>query len=161
MGFEGLVMTVSVREFLFDGIKTGSSGWMIGMKMINDKPELGDKVTYITDRLPITAFGQENGFALFNHKNDTMENEWYEVSDSTIQMQKDCAQVETEQSSWENHTMITKWGQQKRPKEETTDWMSENNMLPDLYNASRNLPWSSIIFYLMLSNVDFKGSSPK
>ena len=90
MGFEGLVMTVSVREFLFDGIKTGSSGWMIGMKMINDQPELGEKVTYITDRLPITAFGRENGFALFNHKNDTMENEWYEVSCSTIQMQKDC-----------------------------------------------------------------------
>merc|ERR1719357_355998 len=83
--------------------------------MINDQPELGEKVTYITDRLPITAFGRENGFALFNHKNDTMENEWYEV--------------ETEQSSWENHTMITKWGQQKRPKNklnETTDWRSNN-----------------------------------
>merc|ERR1719495_1660130 len=104
---------------------------MIGMKMIDGKPELGEKVTYITDRLPITAFGRENGFALFNHKNDTMENEWYEV--------------ETEQSSWENHTMITKWGQQKRPKNklnETTDWRSKNNMLPDLYNA-KSYQWGS------------------
>ena len=93
MGFEGLVMPVTVRDFLFDGIKTGSSGWMIGMQMINGQPQLVDKVTYITDRLPITVFGLdplvENGFALFNHKNDTMENEWYEVSCSTIQMQKD------------------------------------------------------------------------
>jgi len=132
MGFEGLVMPVSVRDFLFDGIKTGSSGWMIGMQMINGQPQLVDKVTYITDRLPITVFGLdplvENGFALFNHKNDTMENEWYEV--------------ETEQSGWENHTMITKWGQQKRPNEETTDWMSENNMLPDLYNA-KSYQWGS------------------
>ena len=149
-------MTVSVRDFLFDGIKTGSSGWMIGLKPNEEQ----GSVLYITDRLPITVFDPVNGFALFNHKNDTMENEWYEVSDSIIQMQKDCAKVETEQSSWENHTMITKWGQQKRPKEETTDWMSENNMLPDLYNASRNLPLSHIIFDLMLSNVDLKGSLP-
>ena len=44
MGFEGLVMPVSVRDFLFDGIKTGSSGWMIGMQMINGQPQLVDNV---------------------------------------------------------------------------------------------------------------------
>ena len=78
MGFEGIVMTVSVREFLFDGVKTGSAGWMIGLNGTGDGTP-GPAVSYITDRLPITVFGQENGFALFNHKNDTMENEWYEV----------------------------------------------------------------------------------
>ena len=77
MGFEGIVMTVSVREFLFDGIKTNSAGWMIGLPVNEDGNT--EKVRGITDRLPITVFGQENGFALFNHKNDTMENEWYEV----------------------------------------------------------------------------------
>ena len=75
MGFEGLVMTVSVREFLFDGIKTGSTGWMIGLKSDGTQED----VTAITARLPITVFDPKNGFALFNHKNDTMENEWYEV----------------------------------------------------------------------------------
>ena len=78
MGFEGIVMTVSVRDFLFDGIKTGSSGWMIGLKPNEEQ----GSVLYITDRLPITVFDPVNGFALFNHKNDTMENEWYEVSSS-------------------------------------------------------------------------------
>ena len=75
MGFEGLVMTVSVREFLFDGIKIGSTGWMIGLKSDGTQED----VTAITARLPITVFDPKNGFALFNHKNDTMENEWYEV----------------------------------------------------------------------------------
>ena len=75
MGFEGIVMTVRVRDFLFDGIKTGSAGWMIGLR----KDQERKNVLFITDRLPITVFGYENGFALFNHKNDTMENEWYEV----------------------------------------------------------------------------------
>ena len=42
------------------------------------------------------------------------------------------AKVETELSSWENHTMITKWGQQNELNEET----SENNMLNDLFGAS-------------------------
>jgi len=118
MGFEGIVMTVSVRDFLFDGIKTGSSGWMIGLKPNEEQ----GSVLYITDRLPITVFDPVNGFALFNHKNDTMENEWYEV--------------ETELSSWEKHTMITKWGQQKKLNEET----SENNMLTDLFGA-RSYQW--------------------
>ena len=88
MGFEGIVMTVSVRDFLFDGIKTGSSGWMIGMKMVDGKPELGDGVTFITDRPPISVFDPMNGFALFNHKNDTMENEWYEVGGSSKRVPK-------------------------------------------------------------------------
>ena len=77
MGFEGIVMTVSVRDFLFDGIKTGTPGWMIGLR--KDQPQ--QNVLFITDRLPITLFDPETGFALFNHKNDTMENEWYEVSE--------------------------------------------------------------------------------
>ena len=71
-------MTVSVRDFLFDGIKTNSPGWMIGLKPNEEQ----GSVLYITDRLPITVFDPVNGFALFNHKNDTMENEWYEVSNS-------------------------------------------------------------------------------
>ena len=76
MGWNGtIVMTVSVRDFLFDGIKTGSSGWMVGMKGDGSQED----VPAITARLPITVFDPENGFALFNHKNDTMENEWYEV----------------------------------------------------------------------------------
>jgi len=113
MGFEGIVMTVRVRDFLFDGIKTGSAGWMIGLR----KDQERKNVLFITDRLPITVFGYDNGFALFNHKNDTMENEWYEV--------------ETEQRGWDRHTMITKWGQQNECEEET----SENNMLSNLYEA--------------------------
>ena len=76
LGFDGIVITVSVRDFLFDGVKTGTAGWMIGLR--KDQPQ--HNVLFITDRLPITVFGSENGFALFNHKNDTMENEWYEVS---------------------------------------------------------------------------------
>ena len=75
MGFDGIVITVPVRDFLFDGIKTGTAGWMIGLR--KDQPQ--KNVLFITDRLPITVFGSETGFALFNHKNDTMENEWYEV----------------------------------------------------------------------------------
>ena len=88
MGFEGIVMKVSVKDFLFGGIKTGTAGWMIGLR--KDQPQ--HDVLYVTDRLPTTAFGRENGFALFNHKNDTMENEWYEVS------------VSTSFSTYENHS---------------------------------------------------------
>jgi len=114
MGWNGtIVMTVSVRDFLFDGIKTGSSGWMVGMKGDGSQED----VPAITARLPITVFDPENGFALFNHKNDTMENEWYEV--------------ETEENGWDRHTMISKWGQQNELNEET----SENNMLTTLYDA--------------------------
>jgi len=113
MGFDGIVITVPVRDFLFDGIKTGTAGWMIGLR--KDQPQ--KNVLFITDRLPITVFGSETGFALFNHKNDTMENEWYEV--------------ETELSGWERHTMISKWGQQNELEEET----SQNNMMNTLYDA--------------------------
>ena len=73
-------MTVSVRDFLFDGIATGSPGWMIGLS--KDEPQ--GSVHYITDRLPITFFDPDNGFALLNHRNDTMENEWYEVSEGSL-----------------------------------------------------------------------------
>ena len=76
MGFEGIVMTVSVKDFLFGGINTGTSGWMIGLR--KDLPQ--KDVLFITARLTTTAFDSDNGFALFNHKNNTMENEWYEVS---------------------------------------------------------------------------------
>lgn len=121
MGWNGtIVMTVSVRDFLFDGIKTGSSGWMVGMKGDGSQED----VPAITARLPITVFDPENGFALFNHKNDTMENEWYEV--------------ETEENGWDRHTMISKWGQQSELNEET----SENNMLSTLYDA-RAKTWTT------------------
>merc|ERR1719239_113435 len=113
MGFEGIVMTVSVRDFLFDGIKIGTAGWMIGLR--KDQPQ--QNVLFITDRLPISFFDPETGFALFNHKNDTMENEWYEV--------------ETDESEWDLNAMITKWGQQNQLNVET----SENNMLSNLRDA--------------------------
>ena len=133
MGFEGIVMTVRVRDFLFDGIKTGSAGWMIGLR----KDQERKNVLFITDRLPITVFGYDNGFALFNHKNDTMENEWYEVGVPKKEraLNNFLAQVETEQRGWDRHTMITKWGQQNEREEET----SENNMLSNLYEASKCL----------------------
>merc|ERR1712212_89749 len=121
MGFEGLVMTVSVKDFLFNGIKTESAGWMLGFKSDGTQED----VTAITARLPITVFDPKNGFALFNHKNDTMENEWYEV--------------ETEQRGWDRHTMITKWGQQNELDKET----SENNMLTHLFNA-RSTQWEKL-----------------
>jgi len=105
-GFDGIFFKQKVNDFIFGGlgVKTGTAGWM------------ASNVTYITDRLPMTAFDYETGFALFNHRNDTMENEWYEV--------------ETEQESWDRHTMITKWGQKNsaNPK-------SEDNLMPDLYDA--------------------------
>jgi len=131
MGFEGIVMKVSVKDFLFGGIKTGTAGWMIGLR--KDQPQ--HDVLYVTDRLPTTAFGRENGFALFNHKNDTMENEWYEV--------------ETEQLGWDRHTMITKWGQNMQ-NEKTGEYnvnsklnvTSKYNMLSDLYNA-RSYAWAT------------------
>merc|ERR1711936_1141754 len=59
-------MKVSVREFLFDGIKTGSTGWMIGLRSDGTQED----VTAITARLPITVFDPKNGFALFNQKNE-------------------------------------------------------------------------------------------
>jgi len=50
----------------------------------------------ITGCLPYS----ENGFALFNGKQDTSENE--------------CYQVETSEESWDRHTMITKWGKDNK-----------------------------------------------
>jgi hypothetical protein len=86
MGFDGpspIFFTHTVEDFVLKGIKTGTAGWMIGMRGDGTQKD----VTYITDRLPITVFDRDNGFALFNHRNDTMENEWYEV--------------ETEKESWD------------------------------------------------------------
>jgi len=70
-----------VGDFLFNGINTGVAKWMI---------EFGST----KNRLPPVF--RENGFALFNGKQDTSENE--------------CYQVETSVDSWDRHTMITKWG---------------------------------------------------
>jgi len=72
----------TVQDFLYDGITTGAAGAMMGYALTKD-------------RLP-PIFTQENGFALFNRKQNTSENE--------------CYQVETSAESWERHTMITKWG---------------------------------------------------
>ena len=76
--FDGVFAEFSVVDFLFHGIKTGAAGWMI------------DDTIFITDRLPLTAFDKANGFALFNHKNDTMENEWYEVRRFQYEEHKTC-----------------------------------------------------------------------
>ena len=74
----------------------------------------------------MTVFDKENGFALFNHKNNTMENEWYEV--------------ETEEESWDRHTIITKWGQKNHKNE-----FSEDNLMGDLYDARKSLKFSQDI----------------
>jgi len=71
-----------VSDFLFNGISTGAVGFMI-----NDES--------ISDRLP-PVFTPENGFALFNGKQNTSFSECYEVESSV--------------ESWDRHTMITKWG---------------------------------------------------
>lgn len=106
-GFDGLFFKKKVNDFIFNGIDTGTAGWMLGKH---------GKVLYITDRLPMTAFDEEKGFAMFNGRNDTMENEWYEV--------------ETEEVSWDRRAMITKWGQKNRKNP-----LSAENMLEDLYTA--------------------------
>jgi len=77
-----LFAMTTVQDFLFDGIKTGAAGEMMTYGLTHD-------------RLP-PIFTMKNGFALFNRKQDTSENE--------------CYQVETSALSWERHTMITKWG---------------------------------------------------
>ena len=116
MGWDGIFFKQKVIDFVFKGIKKGTAGWMLG--------EHGDgaqhNVLFITDRLPMTVFDYENGFALFNHRNDTMENEWYEV--------------ETEEESWDRYNVITKWGQKNHEHE-----FSENNLMGDLYNACKSL----------------------
>ena len=66
----------------------------------------------------MTVFDRENGFALFNHKNDTMENEWYEV--------------ETEEQSRDRYNIITKWGQKNHRNE-----FSEDNLMGNLYDARK------------------------
>ena len=116
MGFDGIFFKQKVIDFVFKGIKMGTTGWMLG--------EHGDgtqhDVLFITARLPMTVFDKDNGFALFNHRNDTMENEWYEV--------------ETEEESWDRYNVITKWGQKNHDHK-----FSENNLMGDLYNACKSL----------------------
>merc|ERR1711892_120945 len=72
----------NVGDFLFRGINTGVAGWMMSQSLTKD-------------RLP-PMFRPENGFAFFNGKQESSENE--------------CYQVETSAESWDRHTMITKWG---------------------------------------------------
>merc|ERR1711892_1231790 len=81
-GTDEIFPLTTVGDFLFRGINTGAAGWMMTDGMTKD-------------RLP-PVFREENGFALFNGKQDTSENE--------------CYQVETAEESWERHTVITKWG---------------------------------------------------
>jgi hypothetical protein len=76
---------ITVGDFLFRGTKAGAV-----VEMMED--------TFFNDRLP-PVFREENGFALFNGKQNTSENE--------------CYQVETSWESWEQHTVITKWGKDK------------------------------------------------
>ena len=115
MGFDGIFFKQKVIDFVFKGIKTGTAGWMLGEKGDGTQHD----VLFVTSRLPMTVFDHENGFALFNHRNDTMENEWYEV--------------ETEEESWDRHTVITKWGQKNHDHE-----FSEDNLMGDLYNACKS-----------------------
>ena len=77
-----LFALTTVQNFLFDGINTGAAGAMMEDGLFKD-------------RLP-PIFTQENGFALFNRKQNTSENECYQVESSAV--------------SWDRHTMITKWG---------------------------------------------------
>eukprot|EP00090_Calanus_glacialis_P004002 TRINITY_DN12983_c0_g1_i3.p1 TRINITY_DN12983_c0_g1~~TRINITY_DN12983_c0_g1_i3.p1 ORF type:complete len:556 (+),score=132.50 TRINITY_DN12983_c0_g1_i3:35-1702(+) len=99
-GIDELFALTNVGDFLFRGISDGAAGWMM---------------TYVLtkDRLP-PVFRPENGFALFNGKQDTSENE--------------CYQVETGQEDWEQHTVITKWGKDSASlsedlsKAETCSW---------------------------------------
>merc|ERR1711892_695972 len=81
-GTDEIFPLTTVGDFLFRGINTGAAGRMMTDGMTKD-------------RLP-PVFREENGFALFNGKQDTSENE--------------CYQVETAEESWERHTVITKWG---------------------------------------------------
>jgi len=82
--------TVKVKEFLFDGIKSSLVDFM--MEYALTKP-----------RLPPPFKGGK--FALFNGKVDSSENECYEV--------------ETSAESWDQHTMITKYGKDLNSLEDT------------------------------------------
>ena len=71
-----------VSDFLFNGIKTGAAGFAISYALL-------------ADRLP-PVFSEENGFALFNGKQNTSENECYEVETSNL--------------GWDRHTLISRYG---------------------------------------------------
>jgi len=92
-----------VADFLFRGIKTGFAEWMMTNGLFKN-------------RLP-PVFTEENGFAMFNRKVNTAENE--------------CYQVETSAESWERHSMITKWGKDNESLSEdlasaqTCSWTGE------------------------------------
>jgi len=98
-----LFALTTVNNFLFYGIKTGAAGAMMTYGLTHD-------------RLP-PIFTQENGFALFNRKQDTSENECYQVESSAV--------------SWDRHTMITKWGKDSESlepdlsKAETASWTGQ------------------------------------
>ena len=99
-----LFAMTTVQDFLFDGIKTGAAGEMMTYGLTHD-------------RLP-PIFTMKNGFALFNRKQDTSENE--------------CYQVETSALSWERHTMITKWGKDMESLE--PDLSKAGMVLQPLFN---------------------------
>jgi len=102
-----LFALTTVQKFLFDGINTGAAGAMMTYGLTHD-------------RLP-PIFTEENGFALFNRKQDTSENECYQVESSAV--------------SWDRHTMITKWGKNSSSLEpdlsmaETASWTGEHGQL--------------------------------
>ena len=67
-GVDELFPETTVGDFLFRGINTGAAEWMINYALTKD-------------RLPPT-FRPENGFALFNGKQDNSENACYQVETS-------------------------------------------------------------------------------
>jgi len=107
-----------VGDFLFNGIKDGAAGWMMTYSATKD-------------RLP-PVFRPENGFALFNGKQDTSENE--------------CYQVETSSESWDRHTMITKWGKDSQ------------SLSADLSNAE-TCTWTGKYCEQWWPNADFQGNT--
>jgi len=107
-GTDELFHLIKVGDFLFRGTTAGAVAEMM-------KPGL------FGDRLP-PVFREENGFALFNGKQNTSENE--------------CYQVETSWQSWEQHTIITKWGKDSESLEpdlsnaETASWTGKRPEKP-------------------------------
>ena len=96
-----LFAEIVVSDFLFKGIKTGAAGFAITYALL-------------ADRLP-PVFSEENGFALFNGKQNTSENECYEV--------------DTSQAGWDKHTLISRYGR------------DQQSLAPDLSQA-RTCTWT-------------------
>ena len=84
-GADELFPLTTVGDFLFRGITEGVPGLLMSYGLTND-------------RLPPT-FRPENGFAFMNGKEDSSENQFY--------------QVETSAESWNRHTIITQWGRDR------------------------------------------------